>query len=257
MSLVTDPLARAHKVSTELQAARLKEELEVELIYNEHLPDGWEDQAEQAIKVLNDRFADLDDVDTSGGKRVKGKSGQTMPGTWSPKMSSGAKRGAGASSSRPAGDPSDPRGDTPAPPRRPREPKPTKPVQRPAARSAGGRGRKAFRQTGIPAAASSGTRTVLQLLGGAIGLTFLYLLLRNSEGAARGRSAVELAGQTVATAAQVLIAPVNPLSPNRAQQAAQAAPMPGRPANRPASTQTRRNTRTNAPSSAAKRAALL
>lgn len=50
-----------------------------------------------------------------------------------------------------------------------------------AAQARGGRvGRSAYRQSGIPGAATDWTRTTLQMLGGMVGVSILYLLLTNA-----------------------------------------------------------------------------
>jgi hypothetical protein len=75
--------------------------------------------------------------------------------------------------------------------------------------------RTGVRDTGIPAAARSSTRTALNFLGAGFGLSILYLLLTNAEHAKPGKAAVELFAKGVGRTAQALVSPaVDPLSPN-------------------------------------------
>lgn len=58
MALVKDPLHRAQAVSTKHQAAILHTNLEAEIGLSDpdELPAGWEDEAEQALRLLEDRY---------------------------------------------------------------------------------------------------------------------------------------------------------------------------------------------------------
>lgn len=72
-------------------------------------------------------------------------------------------------------------------------------------------GRQAWRDTGIPGAASNTTSAVLSIFGLTVGASLLYLLLTNAESSGPGRSAVaQIAGGT-ARAVESLILPVDPL----------------------------------------------
>jgi hypothetical protein len=88
----------------------------------------------------------------------------------------------------------------------------------------GGRARRAFEQTGVPAAARTTTGLSLQFLGAIIGLSLVYLLLTNAERARPGGSAVDMITTGVGKGLQRLIAPVDPLG---------GAPAPKRPTTRP------------------------
>lgn len=219
--LVTDPVAKANAVTTELQAARLRDDLTVELSLtdDEKLPPGWGDQAEEALRVIDERFPGnagyefgSAHTDKSGGpslshhaKRALADDGHTSP----PAQRTATRQH--VSTPRPGS-------------RRART--------RPQPRRGAGIGRQAAQATGIPAAASSGTKTVLGLLGAALGLTMLYLLLTNAEKQGSS-SAVSLFTGGVATAARALIAPVDPLRPGaggtqKTAGTSSAAPTPAR-----------------------------
>lgn len=71
----------------------------------------------------------------------------------------------------------------------------------------------AFAQTGIPGAGKSGARLALETLGLMIGLALLFLVLTDSERAAKGRSVIEMLTGGITTAVQLIIAPVDPLAP--------------------------------------------
>lgn len=74
---------------------------------------------------------------------------------------------------------------------------------------------RAFRQTGVPAAADSVSQLALKTIGGVLGLSFVYLLL-----SPRGSRAVQLGGSGLFHTIAALISPgVDPLRASRAAQA--------------------------------------
>jgi hypothetical protein len=73
--------------------------------------------------------------------------------------------------------------------------------------------RRAYRTSGAQAAVTDTSRTFLQYLAGAVGLSMAYLFLRNADRSRPGRSAIELVGGTVATAVHALVSPIDPLAP--------------------------------------------
>lgn len=217
MSLVKDPVARAARVTTELQAARLHTELELELGLNDNLPDGWEDQAEQAVSDLESRFGGaehLRQVDTEG-QGTKG---------WAPSMSSGASDAAHGGRRR-RGNASPPQGEG-----RPRSSAqkgagagPSKAPARRASsrvsrRSSGGGWGRAWTRTGVPGAADSATGVLLQLVGMTIGLSLVYVLVQGN-----GPRAVTIAAGSFARGLQLFLSPVDPLGRGAVTRASSAA----------------------------------
>jgi hypothetical protein len=213
MSLVKDPVARAQKATTKVQAARLHLELESELGLNEGLPDGWEPQAERALQILESKaseqgWGDLTEpdattalVDVGGGRKV--------PKTWSPSLSHGARRTL-ESSDEPA--PSGPA---------PKVTASTPPSRRRAARAHSARRRLGI---GLPTPPIGGARNLVgTALWGVLGLTLLYLLLQDAENPGRRwPSAVQTAVGSITTAIMALVRPVDPLRPHSAAPATSA-----------------------------------
>jgi hypothetical protein len=200
VALVKDPVARARSVNSELAAARLHTELEAELGLNDQLPDGWEQQAEQAVGLLEQRFGGaehLRDVDTAG----QGKGG------WTPSLSPGARRGEG--SRQPA---APRRGDhAQRPPRRAGGPR-TSPRRGPLPRT--------VRRLGGQAIAGTATASelIMYVLGGTLAIVVLQTILRNAQGAPRGRAAVEVLARGVNYGIDAFVRPVDPLAPRAAGQ---------------------------------------
>lgn len=220
MAVVKDPVGRARKAKTPLQAARLREELEMELALNTSLDPAWEREADEAVTLLNDNFDDLDSVDIAG----TGRDG------WTPSTSRGANKGLdppAAAKPKPAG---------------------AKPAAKAAGAKAGakgsgrqaaakgkrGRGRSAtggrlLASTGIPAAGRSASRVIMQTLGLLLGLSLLYLLLTNSQKSPAGKSAVELFTTGIAGTVAAIVQPIDPLNAAARAQAAGRKPPAGTP----------------------------
>lgn len=199
MAVVKDPIGKARAANTPRKAARLIAELEPELALNTSLPDGWEQEAEEALRIVKaahpqaeEMSYQLDTPVTVSRATQQAQAGPQDPAT--PK-SAASRNGGGAPAKTPGS----------------RSSSPGRAARRAPARGrSGGRGRRAgrsaWRATGIPSATSGTTRTVMGLIGGALGLTFLYLLLSNPK-------AVQIAAGGAAGLVRGLVAPVDPLRP--------------------------------------------
>lgn len=214
MARVRDPLSRAKSVKTARQAARLHQELEVELALSDDLPADWEAEAERALEELERAFPGVDLRDETTAQGPKGES-------WGPSYSRGADAG-----ERKRTD-TDRQSARPKEPRRSRgsDPAGRSSSRRPAGRRSrrGRRGRgpagRAFEQTGIPGAGRSTAQTALQLAGLMIGLSLLYLVVANP----RGAQAVQYVANGLATVVELVVAPVDPLKGPVRQKAAETA----------------------------------
>lgn len=227
MALVKDPQAKARGAKTRLQAARLKEELEMELALNDEAPAAWEEQADAALDILSERFDNLTDEDWTHSNAK-----------WSPSISNGAKKGLTTRTADPAerqavdrdakrdSDPND------------RDPEPTRRLHqraRPhvkaarrrgtARRRAGQRTRRIVREA-TPGLVGDWTTLFLQAIGGAVFLSLVFLLLRDANRPRNGRAAVEVAARTFAGGLQALISPKADVLPGGRAPKLAAAPTP-------------------------------
>ncbi|MTD43849.1 hypothetical protein GKE82_05900 [Conexibacter sp. W3-3-2] len=191
-----DPIARARAARTSRQAAKLINEITPELALNDDLPPGWEQDAEEALRIVNERFPDAEEVsyqlDTPTTTSRRAKANLSPPADREqPRKSAAAREGSGA----------------PAKAKAPARPSPGRaPGRAPARRGRGGAARRAWRATGVPAATGGLRRTALNLLGMAMGLVFLYLVVSRPKG-------VQVFARGTAAAARGFIAPVDPLRP--------------------------------------------
>jgi hypothetical protein len=228
MAYVKDPVARAERAKTKVQAARLFQELDVELGLADHGAD-WEAQAEQAQGILESKasaedWGDLRDDDATTGYTPAGR-GDRIPHPWTPRLSRRASH---------ALDQADP--DTPKRLRRGEHPSgqetraPSK-AKRRARRSVGSR----MRSGAAPFAATAGSvagavptipglgsakQTATWAIGGALGLVFFYLVVTDAENPGRGwPSAVQTAVGSITTALMAIVRPVDPLRPHSATPA--------------------------------------
>jgi hypothetical protein len=240
MGYVKDPVARAQGAKTKVQAARLHQELDAELGLADHGAD-WDAQAEQAMDVLEAKagehdWGDLADLDATTAYTHAG-GGHRLAHTWAPRLSRRASHRL---------DQAD--GDTPKrlrrgghPAGRP-EPKPS-PRKRAARQRVGalleaGRGDLSAAYGALPDIPGAGTTRELAtaVIAGALALSFLFLLLRDSENPRRGwPSAVQTAVASVTNAIMAIVRPVDPLRPRSAapavtlRQAAQSGSAVGTP----------------------------
>lgn len=203
MTLVADPLKRAHGVTTARQAAALRDKLEVELALNDELDPDWEDEADRAVAVLKERYPDLDERFEHG------------EAAGVPTISRGARRGLEPRDGREAGSGGNgrPSRDTPVPSggRPPRSARRQRVARQHRRRRAGGRAaRRAWQETGIPQTGRQTTQLVMAIAGGALMLSLVYRLLRDAE--RPGRSAVEALSGLFAGGLQLIFSPQPPLS---------------------------------------------
>jgi hypothetical protein len=199
MATWADPVERADRIQDLPAAAKLMDSFAARLYDNPGLPPEQAERLDEALGVLRERFPELDDPDlATTARRDHATRSQSRRGKARPRARASTGRaasqspgGAGRSraSSRPRATRSRGRG--------------------------GSRARAAWRQTGVPGAASSATSLALQAIGLTIGLSLLYLFLTNTQRAPRGRSAVELLSAGVSEGVRRVIAPVDPLAPGR------------------------------------------
>jgi hypothetical protein len=202
MTAPGDPLTAASNVKTQAGAARLYWALENEIGTGNH-DAGWEDDARDAQDELANDWGGhnaLRQLASHGGRQRAAAPKQAA------KPAAPAKTPA-ARSARAA--PPAPSGRTPGSPRKP-APRTTRPAPRANLRGRGA-GRRAFRQTGIPAAAGSSAAFALQILGLMIGMALLYLVLTDAERSRRGGIfATVLTGTT--SILHRFISPADPLA---------------------------------------------
>lgn len=217
MSLVADPVAAADKVTTRRQAARLFQDLDVELALNDDVTPEWENKAHKALKELTAKWGDgLWEHDA--GNSPQGEN-------HIPKMSRGAQKGLDrehAAAGHPATHKPEQRGTPPAKKTAAKKAAAAQKGKAPAGRASRrggaspGRGRgtagRAWKQTGVPGATASASQLALQVAGVTIGLSITYALLRNSVKASPGHSATELLSGGIGTAIDLVIRPVDPVT---------------------------------------------
>lgn len=214
MALIKDPLGRAAKASTALQAARLYQELDAELALNDSLPAGWEADAEAAQAQLRSRFPgeDLEHPDNAQGDKIGG---------WGPSLSRSSKRELGAGDQADDDTKDSPGPKSPAAGARARRPKSSGAGaggsgagRRASGRRAGSRSSRAGR--GVIGAALPGPgagQLLVTVIGGTVGLILVYVLLRSSEAAGKGSNVIDTVGRGLVSGLHVLVAPVDPLAP--------------------------------------------
>jgi hypothetical protein len=199
-----DPLSAAARVSTQQQAARLYWTLENELAAGTHDQD-WKDDALEAQGELASDWGGHNQLRQLGGQQAphggrRRPAPPKQPVAKQPALSTGTRTSAPPAPARSGRAPSSPR-------------KPAPRTARPAPRSSGRiPGRRAFRQTGIPAAAGSTTAFALQTLGLMIGMALLYLVLSDAE---RARKGAGIFGTVLTGATSMLhrlVSPTDPLS---------------------------------------------
>jgi hypothetical protein len=224
MALVKDPVARARKANTKLAAARLHLELESELGLNDDAPQEWESEAEEAIAILEAKAGEQDWGDLRDAPTINPETGAG----WTPSLS---RRASGK-----LGQPDEP--DRPA----------EKSATSPGSSQDGhherrrARARSARQRHAAHAAASSALDAADNLPGfasarqlasvaawGALGLSLLYLLLRDSENPRRGwPSAVQAAVSSITNGVMAIVRPVDPLNPRGAAPAPASGDVQGR-----------------------------
>lgn len=89
---------------------------------------------------------------------------------------------------------------------------PPKPSPRTTRPPRGGRRNRYLEQTGIPSTGRTATAFTLQLFGVMVGLSLLFLVLRNAEGASGGWRFLEQGLGAVTGSLQRFVAPVDPLA---------------------------------------------
>lgn len=206
MTVVKNPRGRAMATKTRKQAARLAASLEAELALNDNLPDGWEAEADAALQDLKSRFSTLeeDDAYLAGPSSLSRGAKANMGGLpESEEVRSEGRRRAGSTRAGSGGQ---------GAPRSSRAGRRGRPARRSRSRSTGWLG-GAVRDTGIPAAGQSTSKFLLQTLGLMLGMALLFLVLRNAEQSGRGRSVVDLITGGVTGFVNLVISPVDPLSP--------------------------------------------
>jgi hypothetical protein len=222
MGYVKDPIARAERAKTKVQAARLHQNLEVELGLADHGAE-WEGQAERALSILGEKadtndWGDLSEPDAATAYTPVGR-GQRIAHPYAPRLSRRASHALDQADS-----------DTPKRLRRGEHPagQPDTPseAKRRARRSIGARmrsGAAPFAATASSVAGAAPTipglgsakQTATWTLGGALGLVFLYLIVTDAENPGRGwPSAVQTAVGSITTAIMAIVRPVDPLRPH-------------------------------------------
>jgi hypothetical protein len=204
---MADPLRQAQDARTVIQGARLREKFLWDLGTSAGMPEQRAEELNSAVDELERRYPDLSDVEV-------GEAEDYIAGL-------------NASQGRPIRQPSKGSGATLGERRRQQR---ERMVNRGArnrggggqSRSRGGSRRQAsrgrgiararWRETGVPQATASVTELVMQGLGLTLGLTLLYLFLRNAQGAPRGQSAIEEISTAGARAVRLLVAPVDPIA---------------------------------------------
>jgi hypothetical protein len=206
MALIADPVKRANKVTTEKQAAQLRDELEVELALNDQTPEGWDQQAESALDILGRTFPGMEGYQF--GEAHPPKSG-------GPSLSHRAKQGL----------------HSPEPEHQARDEHQAKqggpePHARKTRRQRVRQGLELpnyVRNAPVPPVA--GTASIAELvvytIGGVMGLVLLYNLTTGN-----GPKAVEVFVATTTNFVRAITGPVDPLRPRASATAAAAA---GRP----------------------------
>jgi hypothetical protein len=212
MALVKDPVARARKVSTPLQARRLLDELEIELVLNDDLPVGWEAQAEAAIEVIDQAYSrdELDAInpETAGFPSTSPNASRSLGDT--PVKPAAA---APAPSAKPA---------AAAPPAKPSRRSPTSRGTHPGggrrrpSSAGGGRRRGRGRGARLPSTPSipgvaEGRAIGAQIVGIVLGGSLLYLLLTDAEHPKSWGAAVPTAIKGVTTALSAIVGLGDPL----------------------------------------------
>jgi hypothetical protein len=212
MGYVKDPVGRAQAAKTKVQAARLHQDLEVELGLADHGAD-WDGQAEQALDILNAKageqdWGDLSEPDAATAYQHVGR-GQRIAHTYAPRLS----RRASHALDQAGGD---------GPKRLRRGKHPAGHDDKPSPRKRVARQRTARRLSAgqlvgalppVPGVATT-RELATTALGGVLALSFLFLLLRDSENPRRGwPSAVQTAVASITNAVMAIVRPVDPLRP--------------------------------------------
>jgi hypothetical protein len=212
VSIVTgDPRDYLKHVSTADEAARLDDDLAETIARDEKRGPGRDDERltelRAARRELHKQYPEI--LERAFGETADGKPRPEGLGPSGKKL----KHSGGAVTRHGRNQPK-PKAKQPKPKAKQRRPSTPRAGRRAASNPLAGAIRTGVRDTGVPAATRSATRTVLNFLGAGFGLSILYLLLDNAEHAKPGHAAVELFAKGVGRTAKVLVSPaVDPLSP--------------------------------------------